>query len=189
MPTELEGAHAFREAEGVLTELSRLLCSGGPCSEDQILEQLIKPTEYDIQIEARWEDGAITGQVVTEGPGDPGLMLNVLLVERGVLYPGDSKVVVHKNVARAALTPLLGGVEFETSGGSMAYDFSGDLARIQADNEEFLDELEADGLGTVAKFSTEIDPRQTSVVAFLRDQTTGEVLQAAQVDVEVPEEE
>jgi hypothetical protein len=48
----------------------------------------------------------------------------------------------------------------------------------------YLDLLQADGAGAVQKYVVGMDPAQLTVVALVRDESQGEVLQAIQVDPE-----
>ena len=163
-------AASWRKAEAVYHR-----CRGAA------LEELARPTEYALELEAWLEGDALQGSVSATGPAREGLRLQLVLAERGVLFPGRSEVVVHRSVARASLTELDSGVPYEPE---LLLDFEGSLAAVQAANERFLDELQASGAGAVRKLSTAIDPAQVRVVAILRDLSTGEVLQAAEVEPE-----
>ena len=48
--------------------------------------------------------------------------------------------------------------------------------------------LESRGAGTAQTFAAEMDPRQLTLVAFVRDAKTKEILQAIQVNPSLPEE-
>ena len=62
----------------------------------------------------------------------------------------------------------------------MEYAFEASLAEIAAANEAWLDAEMAAGRGQTVKLSMDIDPEQVSIVAYLHDPWTGEVVQAAQ---------
>ena len=64
----------------------------------------------------------------------------------------------------------------------MEIDFSGSLKRIQRSNSVYLEQLQAEGRGAVQTLAAKIDPRQLTLVAFIRDNDSKEVLQAVQVD-------
>ena len=83
-------------------------------------------------------------------------------------------------VARAALTESIDGVPYEPRNGAMTITFSRKLANIRLANESYLDKLEKDGAGVVAKYATEIDPRQVTLIAFVRNKKTKRVSQAIQ---------
>ena len=126
-------------------------------------------------------DGRLRGKVTVEGPEATNVRLMVLLVERGVLFPGRSTVVVHRLVARAALTPSLEGEPWEPADGKMEFTFDRALSEIDATNESHLDGLARRGAGTLEKVSMQIDPGQVSILAYLRDAGSKRVLQAVQV--------
>lgn len=152
-----------------------------------VLQRLEIPTEHEIEIEAHADREHVHGSVVFRGPEDD-LIAQVLLVERGVLFPGKSKVVIHRNVARAALTDELEGLDYLPKLETMQVDFDRSFAEIVEENTRFLDEREAAGEGHVSRVAVRIDPRQASVVALLRRRDTGEVVQSAVVDAVLPEE-
>jgi hypothetical protein len=127
-----------------------------------------------------------TPAVPTADPGS--LRLHVVLAEQKVLFPGASEVVIHRNVARAALTEKPTGVSLRLEDGRMEFRFEADLEAIAAANEAWLDGIIAAGEGQTAKMSLDIDPGQVSIVAYLRDPWNGVVEQAVQRDHEVEEQ-
>ena len=130
----------------------------------------------------------MTGTLVCEGPENFGLELHLVLAERGVLFPGESRVVIHRMVARSDLLGSVSGAQFEPKAGALSVPFHGSLAAITWENEKFLEALESAGGGTVVRMSTEIDPHQVTLVGYIRD-WMGNVLQAVQIDPKVVEEE
>ena len=178
------GAARWRQAEGVYQR-----------ARGAIIGRLATYTDYDLEIDARIERAGDTWQVKGHasvyGPEEYDMAVQVVLAEKGVLAPGKSTVVVHRAVARGVLTGNDEGVEFEHTSAEddlMRIDFDRTLADITAANEAFLDQLEADGVGTTARFSSQIDPRQVRVIAFLYRTDTGEVLGAVQGTPELPKE-
>ena len=128
-------------------------------------------------------DGVVTGSVIVDAEAMNAVRkrrLCVVLAERGVLYPGLSTTVIHRMVARAALTPTSRGVWTKFEDNHFEYDFELDLAEVAADNEAYLKQAMADGVGQTVLMSTKIDPNQVSVVAYLRDPFSGKVEQAVQ---------
>jgi tetratricopeptide (TPR) repeat protein len=166
------GAARWRQAEGVYSALR-----------DKVSEALHRDTEYDVSLEARVEEGEVRGTFEVFGPEFEGLTAHVVLAEKGVLFPGKSTVVVHRMVARASLAGGPDGVPVDLAEEEAAVDFARALADISAENEAYHDRLEAEGLGTIVRLSTRLDSDELIVVAFLRDPETGEVLQAAMVDL------
>jgi len=171
------GAARWRQAEGVY-EANR----------GQILSALKQPSDFELELEARVEDGVVSGVLHVHGPPVSGVRVHLTLAEAGVLYPGESTVVVHRQVARA---PMLGqrGVRWEPTGAGMEIPFERSLDEIKAENEAYLDELQAAGLGPVEKFGTAIDPGQVRLVAYLRNPFTGETLGALAHTPELPGDE
>jgi hypothetical protein len=147
-----------------------------------ITQRLQKPSDYKIEMEAKADRKGIRGSASFRGPQKEDVIAQVLFVEKGVLFPGRSLVVIHRNVARAALTEKVEGVAFDPAGGAMKVQFDRTWDSIVAANSAFLDEQVKKGGSEVSKLATRIDPQQARVVAILRDRKTGEVLQAAQLD-------
>jgi len=171
------GAGRWRQAERIYEENRTL-----------VMDELTRPTPYAITIDAELTgEGAdavgVRGTVRVTGPDDTLRRVQVLLVERGVLYPGKAQVVVHRNLVRGSLVDSIDGVRFDPEDGAQSIDFARTLADITAENVAHLDRYEEGGGGAASRLSVAIDPRQVSVVAFVRDATNGEVLQAAQLDL------
>ncbi len=156
---------------------------------EAIVDALGEESEYEIELEAKFEGGAVSGSATVSGPDDRA-RVQLVLVERGVMFPGRSEIVIHRNVARACLTKSLAGQRFRPDANDeMKLPFTMALAEVKARNEAYLDELMEDGVGSCVKISMDLDPEQLAVVAFVRDTGTGEILQAKQVRVTVPEEQ
>ena len=152
------------------------------------LARIVVETPFDFEIDARIEDGHLKGTVTAHGPDEEGLGIQVVLAEKGVLFPGKSTVVVHRAVARAALTGADEGVAFQPVDGTMELTFDASFDALAEAQESYLDQLEAEGLGSVARISTRIDPRQARVVVFAFDRTDGSVLGAALAEPALPED-
>ena len=152
-----------------------------------VLAALNESSPFQLRLQCAVNDGKIAGQLVVEGP-ETSATVQIVLAERGVLYPGKSKVVIQRMVARASLTKNLGGQPFNPKSGKMTLSFSRSLENITQANIDYLEELQATGAGSVQTFAAKMDPRQLSVVAIVRDHN-GKVLQAAQVDARQPNQE
>jgi hypothetical protein len=144
-----------------------------------VIEELAQFVDHEVTVEARIENGRIVGTARAEGPADPELALCVLLVENGVLFPGESTVVVHRNVVRANLVDSVNGVKWNTGADELTYAFDVALADLEAENRAFLDAAVAAGAESVPSVGVRMDARQLAVVAYVVDRSTGEVLQAA----------
>lgn len=150
--------------------------------------RLARESDHAITIEAKADANGLRANVVVLGPPVDGAIVQVLLVERGVLFPGKSRVVIHRNVARAALTNEPDGESFAPSDERLEFACERTWASIETELTTFLDRREADGAAKLSRHATRVDPRQASVVVILRDRETGAVLQAAQVDPTLAED-
>jgi hypothetical protein len=152
----------------------------------KITAELATPSDFNLDLECSMMGDKIEGSLVISGPENASAIVQIVLAERGVLYPGKSKIVIQRMVARAGLTDVLGGVSFKPESGKMTLDFSRSLASITEANIHYLEDLEADGAGSVQTFAAKMDPRQLTVVAFIRDRSSRRILQAIQVDPLLP---
>ncbi|MCP4241699.1 MAG: hypothetical protein GY772_14160 [bacterium] len=178
------GAGKWRDAEKIYDRTrkairDRLTSESADEFELDLTVEYLPPTEENPQ-------GSVSGWVALDGPEYMDLHVHCVLAERAVLFPGASGVVVHRMVARAELMAEHSGDQhgalWEPDGGSMEITFDKALHQVQADNEACLDRLMDEGAGTVRKLSMRLDPRQLVVVAFVRDDATGEVMQAVVVE-------
>ena len=168
------GAGRWRAAEKIYNQNRAL-----------VLEAMEEASSYTILGNVKVQAGLVSGKVVVKGPPGSDLVLQVVLVERGVLYPGKGGVVVHRMIARAALTEKLEGVAFKASRGEMVYEFSKTLEEIRKFNEAYLDRYEERTHKAATRLSMRIDPRQVSIVAILRNKQSHAVLQALHLDAVV----
>ena len=167
------GAQRWRKAEEVY-EANRALVS----------DHLTQPSEVELAIDATLaDDGTVRGTVRVTAPDARLLRVQVVLAERGVLYPGKSVVVVNRMVARGSVLDSIDGVRLENVEGEQTISFTRTLAEITAANVAFLDAYEQNGGGAASRLSVKIDPRQVSLVAFIRNAATLKVLQAVQLDL------
>ncbi|MBK7874266.1 MAG: hypothetical protein IPJ77_00670 [Planctomycetes bacterium] len=146
-----------------------------------VTARLSEPSEYAIELEATVDGAAIRGEARVKGPEGVESSVQLLLVERGVVYPGKSKVVIQRNVARAALTAWAAGEEWAPVDGEQRLPFERALADVERENAAFLAERRPPG-ENAATIGVRLDPRQLSVLAIVRDAKTREVLQAAWLD-------
>lgn len=147
----------------------------------KLLEELKKPSRWKLTLDATVKDGVVAGVARIEGPERKGLTLQLVCAERGVLFPGKSKVVIHRMVARGVLTETLAGAAYEPKDGVMEVPFRRNLADIAKANADWLDDFERRGGGTVPRMAVRIDPEQVTIVAYLVG-ASGQVVQAAQLD-------
>lgn len=170
---------------------------------NQVYGALKLATPWDLEIrEMKVVDGVLHGEVVVtphlaEGQTMedvdleveyPNHRLNVVLAERGVVFPGQSKVVIHRMVARAPLTAEAYGEPLKFDNGQMVYRFEQSLARVQQQNEAYLQAAIDSGRGQTMLMSTALDSAQLSVVAYVVERTSGRIEQAVQKHHGVEEE-
>jgi hypothetical protein len=153
-----------------------------------ILASLSEGSKFDLALVSSLAGDEIAGQLTIKGPQKADARVQIVLAERGVLYPGKSKVVIQRMVARAALTSGLDGAPFAPKDGTMTLQFSRSLKAITEANIAYLENLQASGAGSVQPFAAKIDPRQLTVVAFVRDGSSNKILQAIQIDPSLPGE-
>ena len=164
--------------------------------------QAAPPWKLDIQ-NLRVEDGKVKGRVdVSQFLGEgqtsedvdldeeyPDHRLCVVLAERGVLYPGQSKVVIHRMVVRAPLTEQAFGTDMHFDNDQMQFAFEQDLRQVQQSNEAWLQDAIDSGRGQTQVMSTSLDPEQLTVVAYVVNRQTGRIEQAAQKHLGSEEED
>jgi hypothetical protein len=167
-----DGAGRMRDREQMMAALR-----------EAIGDELLSETGHVMTAEAQLVDGRVKGEIWVSGEANEDLELHVILVERGVLFPGKSKIVIHRMLARGALTSEVSGTAFTPDeGGEMVFAFDRELTEITAEIGAHLAQLEADGSDPIPRVSTRIDPGQVAVVAFLRNRRTTAVQQAAYGD-------
>ena len=135
-------------------------------------------------IHAMHEGGAaVVGTVTVQGPAAKNLRLHVLLVEKGVVFPGRSKVIVHRMVARAHLTKDIHGEAYRPKGdtGEQAFAFEKALAPVGKACEAYVESQKE--RGAVVSWRHELDPEQLQIVAFLQDSESNAVLQAVHYEM------
>lgn len=167
----LNGRGKWSEAELLYNDVRR-----------QVVDRLDKPADYDLELSFTVEDGVVRGELIGNGPDDGAAIVQIVLAEKGVLFPGTSGVVVHRMVARGSLVGDAKGIEWYPLFGEMRVPFELSLESVREQNEEFLDGWCAQGGGIVRKLSMSIDPAQVRVVAIVRDSISSRVHQAICVD-------
>ena len=117
------------------------------------------------------------------------LKVQIVLVEKEIRHLGENGIRFHPMVVRAFGGEKGEGYKIEANGKG-TFDATFDLEAIGKDIRKQLDEYEAKGhRGEPFKFSAkkdQIDPADLAVVAFVQDDKTRHVLQAAYVDLSTP---
>jgi hypothetical protein len=134
----------------------------------------------------------VDARVGKAGKPDQKLRLQVVLVEEMVRYTGENGVRFHPMVVRSLAgtgTDTLGFPVASGKGAKVAYTF--DIAKAIAAAKSHLDEMEGGSNKRFGKFQfverkNGIDTANLRVVAFVQDETTKEILQAASVGLRAP---
>ncbi len=151
---------------------------------DAVRRRLTRDTPFDMQIRASIKDGLIKGEVTVLGPATDGLRVEVLLAEKGVLYPGLGATVVHRMLVRGSLTqPPEGPVYRGSSVGIMQVPFKRSLADIVSENVAFLEDYERRNRADCTRLSVTPAAGNLLVVAILRRTDNHRVLQAVEIDL------
>lgn len=145
-----------------------------------IFDELLRPSDYSLSLIARIKGDRVTGELRIDGPQRTGLSAHVIIAEKGVLFPGETEVVVHRMLARGSALDSAAGKPFKPVDGGMTLRFERGLSDIARENAAYLDRLVAEGAGAIVQLSLEIDPRAVVLVGFLSDDSSGEVLQVVQ---------
>jgi len=162
------GAGKWRDAEAIYTRARRA-----------VLARLKEFGDQGLDVEATLEDGVVRGTAFVDGLDEDWLRLQVVLAEEGVLYPGGSGVVVHRWVARASMVGDDEGVPVTIDDDVVEVEFELSIDDAEEIQKGFLEQMEAEELGSAPRISVRMDPNQARVVAFLFDERNGRVLAAA----------
>ena len=111
------------------------------------------------------------------------LRLHLVLVEDEVRYTGVNGVRFHQMVARAMAGKNAEGLPLKANK-SAAFEYTFDLVKIVQANKNYLDDYEINGRNFFTKFDEkkhEMDFNRMSVIAFVQDQKTKQIFQAAQI--------
>ncbi len=113
----------------------------------------------------------------------PGLVLNIVLVEKELTYSGENGIRFHPMVARAVASFALNVAKSKTETRRF------DLAEVEASLANHIDEFEKhderhnkDGKFRFMERKTQVNPAHLAVVAFVQDAKTRQVLQSAYSD-------
>jgi hypothetical protein len=147
--------------------------------------------EARVKIDASFTGGTVkvTAAVDNVKSDSKDLKVQIVLVEKEIRYLGENGIRFHPMVVRAFGGEKGDGYKIEANGKG-TFDATFDLEAIGKDIRKQLDEYEAKGhRGEPFKFSAKkdrIDPARVAVVAFVQDDKTGHVLQAAYADLGTP---
>jgi hypothetical protein len=143
------------------------------------------PAEASLKLDASLAGDSVrvTAAVGLANRAAKGLKLRIVLVEKALRFNGENGIRFHPMVARAI-------AGFDLAGDAPAIAHSFPLDAIGAALKAYLDEYEAAGhRGQPFRFPQKKDQIQRAdlaVVAFVQDEATRHVLQAAYVDLAIP---
>lgn len=160
---------------------------------DTVLGRLANRSPVEVNVNAAVDGTRLSGEVTVTGPslGTPEdealkpLVIQLVVAERGVVFHGSSGVVIHRMLARGLATRgSLHGVPFlPDAKGVLEFTFDRDLSEIEAENTDFIDELEKEETKGGSRMGLRIEPSSVELIAVVRDAETGEVVQARQCDL------
>ncbi|MDA8967836.1 hypothetical protein N9F76_00935 [bacterium] len=160
---------------------------------DVVVSRLSRSSSVELAVDAVLDGTQLTGNVQVVGPGigtpqdlamKP-LVIQVIVAERGVVFHGSSGVVIHRMLARGLATRgSLAGVAFlPDDQGKLEFRFTRDLAELEAENRDFIDQLEEGETKGGTRMGLRIEPKSVDVIVLVRDAETGEVVQSRQCDL------
>ncbi len=142
------------------------------------------PWRLDGRVAARGVE--IAGEVTADGPTTKeDVRLHVFLCERLVLAPGANGLILHRQVARAMLSPE-GGVPLAGEAGPRTFRVGANVNRISAALERELVALEKAREIRFFMRPTYVDVRACDVVAIVQETQSRRVLAARAFDVAAP---
>lgn len=159
----------------------------------QVEKDLLEAVAVEIALSGERSGNRLTVQSTVsitdpEIRGNANLRMRIALAEKNVRYTGGNKLPEHHWVVRS----MIGGPDglpLETSQISTSYTTDVDLAEVEADLQTYLEEWVAEnfvGRKLEEVFDTsclDIDETQLVLVAFVQDDSTHVILQAAVLEV------
>jgi len=159
---------------------------------DVVADQLKQPTKIQIEAKGTVRKGRVAGQVVIQGPPpnaddlSSGLVIQVVIAERGVVFHGSSGVVIHRMVARGLATEgSLDGVRYTPdANGRCEITFGRELTELVTNNKVHLDSLAKGKASGNTRIGLRIDPKSVEIVVVVREVISGKVAQASKCHLE-----
>ncbi len=115
-------------------------------------------------------------------PAAESLRLHVVLCEKAVMVPGANAIVLHRNVARARLSPEEGFM-LPAADGERSFDVQASVGEIVRSLEHGLAELEEQRKVSFLMKPTLVDGRAAVLAAFLQDRNTRRVETGCAIEV------
>jgi len=205
--TVLRAAKGFYEVSGTPTMYidggNQRVGGGGSAQAEKLFKDYVqagiekrlevKPGA-SVKLQAALKNGVVSvavdvSKVAKTGKPDQTVRLQVALVETSVHYTGENGVRFHPMVVRSLASEEKGKLGYAvTPGKNDKFACTFDVAKIVADAKTHLDEMEGGSSARFGKFQfiqrmNGIDASKLRVVAFVQDEQTREILQAAFVDL------
>ncbi|UCG16966.1 MAG: hypothetical protein JSV19_02815 [Phycisphaerales bacterium] len=137
--------------------------------------------------QVRVSNGEILGEVELTGPeATADLRFFVLLCEKAVMAAGANGAILHRQVARRAISPA-GGFAVPMSPGRRTFAIAVDPKKVGAELESTIKRMEDEKGIEFLMRPTYVDGAQCAVVAFLQDVRAKTVMAAGMMDVEAGE--
>ena len=139
--------------------------------------------EAEIKLDAAMVNSAIkvTANVKTSREDTANLKLQLALVEEKLRYTGENGIRIHPMVVRSLGGENSRGFSLAEKPESISWNF--DLNAISQEIKKALEDYEAKNNMTFVEKKHAIDPGQLSVVAFVQDDKTKQVLQSTLIKV------
>jgi len=142
----------------------------------------------DLKLDAALENSSVKAKVAVSNIKSESdkLKLHLVLAEDRLRYTGENGVRFHPMVVRSVAGTEYGGLPI-TAKDAQNFEWSFDLNSIATEIKKHLDEYEQAGHRgesfTFSEKKDQIDPGNLTVVAFVQDEKTKAVLQAATIKV------
>jgi len=176
-PTVSLNGHDVQQAGGVLLRMNEVF----PALKQAVLAELAKPTTIKVEVTAKraGDDIKINATADGEGLTSGSKRLRVVLAESGIKYAAPNGIRRHDMIVRQ----MVAGEEgVPVADGKLAFDGQTNVAKLKAAHSEYLDRF---GKNQKVEFPNKpLDFQNLSVVAWVQDDVTREILQAAVVTVE-----
>jgi hypothetical protein len=190
-PTIYLDGHHFDAGEGLATESEHVYKN----LDAGIAKRLDIPAQARLQLNAKREGSMVKVSAMTDGikSDSPALRLQIALVENEVSYSGENGLRFHPMVVRNLARPE-GSADygFTVSGAQPTkIEYAFDIEKIVAENLKYYDDYIADmhkrlGENFRVTFKEKrylIDRHNLSVVAFVQDEKTKDILQATYLNL------
>lgn len=146
-------------------------------------KRLVTQARADIKLNAFLQAGAVKVTTTVQAQSEtPALKLHIVLVENMVHFSGESTIRFHPMVVRDVAGPKVTGPKFAGFTikplGSNTVEHTFDIANIEGDLKAASENYEKESEDSLIEKRYKIDRNNLSVVAFVQDERTKQILQA-----------